>query len=83
MKEWLKAGKSVRDMDHAELSEYLSADLHATQQLYNVLRTSYEGCSTLEPTVKLTNQLAVHLARIYQRGLKVDMTALNAVRQEF
>ena len=82
LKEWLKAGKSVRDMNHAELSEYLSADLHATQQLYNVLRTSYEGCSTLEPTVKLTNQLAVHLARIYQRGLKVDMTALNAVRQE-
>ena len=83
LKEWLKAGKSVRDMNHAELSEYLSHDLHATQQLYNRLQTSYEGCSTLEPTIKLTNQLAVHLARIYQRGLKVDMNALNSVREEF
>ena len=35
MKEWLKAGKSVRDMNHKELSTYLSADLHATQELYN------------------------------------------------
>ena len=35
LKAWLKDGKSVRDMDHTELSEYLSADLHATQQLYH------------------------------------------------
>ncbi len=83
MKEWLKAGKSVRDMDHAELSDYLSADLHATQQLYNRLQTKYEECSTLEATIKLTNQLAVHLAHIYQRGFAVDLDVLDGVRQEF
>ena len=83
MKEWLKAGKSVRDMDHTELSNYLSADLHATQQLYNRLRKQYEECSSLEGTIKLTNQLAVHLARIYQRGFAVDLDALEEVRKEF
>ncbi len=83
LKEWLKAGKSVRDMDHTELSNYLSADLHATQQLYNRLRKQYEECSSLEGTIKLTNQLAVHLARIYQRGFAVDLDALEEVRKEF
>ena len=31
----------------------------------------------------LTNQLAVHLARIYQRGFAVDLDALEEVRKEF
>jgi len=83
LKEWLKAGKSVRDMDHTELSDYLSADLHATQQLYDRLRIQYEECNSLEATIKLTNQLAVHLARIYQRGFAVDLEALEDVRKEF
>jgi DNA polymerase I-like protein with 3'-5' exonuclease and polymerase domains len=83
LKEWLKAGKSVRDMNHTEFSDYLSADLHATQQLYNRLRKQYDECSSLEGTIKLTNQLAVHLARIYQRGFAVDLDALEEVRKEF
>jgi DNA polymerase I-like protein with 3'-5' exonuclease and polymerase domains len=83
MKEWLKAGKQVRDMPYQELSDYLSADLAATQQLYERLRMRYEECSTLEGTIKLTNQLAVRLARIYQRGFSVDMSVLEEVRQEF
>jgi DNA polymerase I-like protein with 3'-5' exonuclease and polymerase domains len=83
LKEWLKAGKSVRDMDHTELSDYLSADLHATQQLYDRLRIQYEDCNSLEGTIRLTNQLAVHLTRIYQRGFAVDLEALEAVRKEF
>jgi DNA polymerase I-like protein with 3'-5' exonuclease and polymerase domains len=83
MKEWLKAGNQVRDMPYQELSDYLSADLAATQQLYERLRIRYEECSTLEGTIKLTNQLAVRLARIYQRGFSVDMSVLEEVRQEF
>jgi DNA polymerase I-like protein with 3'-5' exonuclease and polymerase domains len=83
LKEWLKAGKSVRDMDHTELSDYLSADLHATQQLYNRLQKQYEDCNSLEGTIRLTNQLAVHLTRIYQRGFSVDLEALEEVRKEF
>ena len=83
LKEYFKDGYSTRDIPHAELSEYLSHDLHATQQLYNVLQTSYEECISLQPTINLTNQLAIHLARIYQRGFQVDMDALMDVRAEF
>jgi DNA polymerase I-like protein with 3'-5' exonuclease and polymerase domains len=35
------------------------------------------------PTVTLTNEVAVCLARIYQRGFKVDLDVLDSVRQEF
>ena len=83
LKEYFKQGMSTRDIPHAELSEYLSHDLHATQQLFNRLQTKYEECSSLEPTITLTNQLAIHLARIYQRGFQVDMDALMKVRDEF
>ena len=83
LKEYFKQGYSVRDVPHDELSTYCSADIHATQQLYNRLQTKYEECSTLEATIKLTNQLAVHLAHIYQRGFAVDLDALESVRQEF
>ena len=83
LKEYFKQVLSTRDIPHAELSEYLSHDLHATQQLFNRLQTKYEECSSLEPTITLTNQLAIHLARIYQRGFQVDMDALMKVRDEF
>ena len=86
LKAWLNAGNTVRDMNHTELSEYLSADLHATQELYNHIDTKlrmYEEHMPLQDTVKLTNQLAVHLAHIYQRGFAVDLDALEGVRQEY
>jgi len=83
LKEYFKQGMSTRDIPHDELSEYLSHDLHATQQLFTRLQTLYEECITLEPTIRLTNQLAIHLARIYQRGFQVDMDALTKVREEF
>ena len=86
LKAWLNAGNTVRDMNHKELSDYLSADLHATQELYNHIDTKlrvYEEHMPLQDTVKLTNQLAVHLAHIYQRGFAVDLDALENVRQEY
>jgi DNA polymerase I-like protein with 3'-5' exonuclease and polymerase domains len=70
-------------MPYTELSDYLSDDLAATQQLYLRLVTQYEECSALEGTIRLTNQLAVHLSRIYQRGFAVNMSVLDQVRQEF
>ena len=84
LKEYFKQGYTTRDIPHAELSEYLSADIHATQELYNVLTERLEGAdSSLKGTVDLTNQLVIHLTKIYQRGFKVDKDALEEVRQEF
>jgi len=85
LKEYFKKGYSTRDIPHAELSEYLSADLHATQQLSNKLwyRLNTQSDSGLLGTVDLTNQVAVCLARIYQRGFSVDKNKLDEVKHEF
>ena len=85
LKEYFKKGTGVDEIPHEELSEYLSADLHATQELsdeiYRKLNTvEYSGLMT---TVTLTNQVAVTLAKIYQRGFSVDVDALDKVRKEF
>jgi len=84
LKNYFKQGMSTRDIPHDELSEYLSADLHATQQLAN--KITYKLNTTDSPlmdTVLLTNQLAVGLAKIYNRGFKVDFSALRDVRIEY
>ena len=85
LKEYFKQGYSTRDIPYKELCEYLSADLHATQQLSTKLyrRLNSENDAVLMDTVILTNKVAVALARMYQRGFKVDTEALKEVREEF
>jgi DNA polymerase I-like protein with 3'-5' exonuclease and polymerase domains len=85
LKEYFAKGYSTRDIPYDELEEYLSADLHATQQLADKLmyRLNTPADSGLMGTVDLTNQVAVCLARIYQRGFKVDLSKLDEVRTEF
>ena len=85
LKEYFKKGMSVRDIPYNELTEYLIADLEATQQLSDklMLRLNKVDDAGLRGTVDLTNQVAVCLARIYQRGFAVDLGALDEVRQEF
>ena len=85
LKEYFKKGYSVADIPKDELSEYLSADLHATQQLSDEI---YRKLNTVEDTglmetVILTNQVAVTLGRIYQRGFAVNLEKLEEVRVEF
>jgi DNA polymerase I-like protein with 3'-5' exonuclease and polymerase domains len=85
LKEHLAKGGTTYNMNHATLSEYLSADLHATQQLADKLYTrlhTKEDAGLLR-TVDLTNEICVCLSRIYQRGFKVDKTALDDVRKEY
>ena len=84
LKEYFKKGYSTRDIPHDELSMYLSADLHATQQLSDKLWYRLNSTdSTLNDTVTLTNEVCVCLARIYQRGFAVDVSKLDEVRQQF
>ena len=85
LKEYFAKGYSTRDIPYNELCEYLSADLYATQQLADKLmyRLNTPSDSGLRGTVDLTNEVAVCLARIYQRGFKVDLTKLDEVRKEF
>ena len=85
LKEYFKKGVGVDEIPADELSSYLSADLHATQQLsdeiYKKLNTV--EYSSLMETVVLTNQVAVTLGKIYRRGFKVDVSKLDEVRVEF
>jgi len=85
MKEYFKNHTSVDEIPHEELSDYLSADLKATQQLsdsiYRRLNTT-DNASLME-TVLFTNQVATTLAKIYQRGFTVDKDALDSVRVQF
>jgi len=85
LKEYFAKGYSTRDIPWEELTMYLSADLHATQQLSDklILRLNNKEDSGLRGTVDLTNQVAVCLSRIYQRGFSVDTIKLDEVRQEF
>ena len=85
LKEYFKKGYSTRDVPHAELSEYLSADLHATQQLSDKLygRLSEDINTGLLGTMELTNNICKTLTRIYQRGFAVDLSKLDEVRQLF
>ena len=85
LKEYFKRGYSTRDIPHAELTKYLSADLHATQQLSDKLyyRLNTESDAGLLSTVVLTNEVAVRLSRIYQRGFNVDLQKLEEVRTQF
>ncbi len=85
LKEYFKKGYSTRTIPHAELSEYLSADLHATQQLSDKLwyRLNTVSDAGLLSTSRLTNRLAKCLTKVYQVGFSVDIEKLEEVRKEF
>ena len=85
LKEYFKKGYSVRDIPHAELSEYLSHDLNATEQLADRIfdRLSENKNAGLMDTVNLTNMVAVCLCKIYKNGFTVNYVELEEVKQEF
>ena len=85
LKEHLRRGGTAYNMEHGLLDKYLSADLHATQQLADKLwaRLNTPEDAGLMGTVDITNELCVCLARIYQRGFKVDRTALEEVKKQY
>ncbi len=85
LKEYFSKGYNTREIPWDTLVSYLSSDLGATQQLSDrlMLRLNSKEDSGLLSTVDLTNQVAVCLSRIYQRGFAVDITALEDVRKQF
>ena len=85
LKEYFKNGYGVDEIPKEELSKYLSADLHATQELYNELnkQINTEDNIGLVNTIDLTNDVSLTLARIYQRGFSVNTFTLDLVRKEF
>ena len=73
LKEYFKKGYSTRDIPLDELTEYLSADLHATQQLADKLwhRLNTKADAGLLSTVRLTNRVAKCLAKVLPAWLSL------------
>ena len=85
LKNYFAQGFATDEIPRAELSSYLSADLHATQQLSDkqYFRLNTPKDAGLMNTVLFTNKVSVALAKIYKRGFKVDVDTLESVQQEF
>ena len=78
LKEYFAKGMGVDEIPKAELKEYLSADLKATQELCNLQykKLLSKDSAHLMNTVLLTNKVSMTLARIHRNGFKVDLTQL-------
>ena len=85
LKEYFAKGYATDEIPRAELRQYLSADLHATQQLSDrqYKKLNSVKYAHLMDTVILTNKVWVTLARTHRNGFKVDETKLESVRKEF
>jgi DNA polymerase I-like protein with 3'-5' exonuclease and polymerase domains len=85
LKEYFKKGYTTRDIPHAELSEYLRADINVTRALYKALRTRYQDKEneSLHTVLDVANKVCKTLTRIYMNGMKVDSDELESVKQEF
>jgi len=85
LSEYLKKGTSVDEVPKDELLEYCLQDVRTTQELSNTLRKKMfkEEYAPLHAIIDLTNDMCVLLARVYQRGFKVNLDALDEVRKEF
>ena len=85
LKDYFNKGYTTREIPHEELSQYLSADLHATMELYDKINDQLNTHDTglWIPVKTELNQICIHLARIYQKGFNVNQEALEEVRKEF
>ena len=85
LKQYFAKDMGVDEIPRAELAQYLSADLRATQQLCDMQykRLNSTDDARLMDTVIFTNKVCLALAKIYRRGFKVDVDVLNDVKNEF
>ena len=85
LKEQLRKGISVDQIDGDELEKYCLADVRATQELATQLRRKMFSAeyAPLQNIIELTNTLCVLLARIYYRGFSVDKKVLLEVKDQF
>lgn len=85
LKEYMKQGVPINEIPYEELKEYLYADLQTTMALYYDQSLDYREDSNrcLINTAHLTMETCMLLSKIYQTGFKVDLDALEIVKDEF
>ena len=74
LKNYFAKGYNTDEIPADELSYYLSADLHATQQLADAIykKLNTPEYSDLMNSVLLTNKVCVTLAKIYKNGFNLN-----------
>ena len=85
LKNYMKQGVPINEIPYEELKEYLYADLETTLALYYDQSHDFREDENrgLMPTVELTMETCVLLAKIYRNGFTVDTEALEEVRKQF
>ena len=85
LKDYYKQGYNTDEIPLAELQEYLEGDLNVTRELYLAQLEDYaqpESASMVNVR-DISMKVCMTLCKMYQRGFKVDRTALDEVRREF
>ena len=85
LKEYFKKGYNTNEIPLKELSFYLRRDLDVTRELFFAIEADYAnpGSESLLPVRAVTFRTCKTLTRMYMSGIRVDRTALEAVRKEF
>ena len=85
LKEFFKKGYNTRDIPHDKLSFYLNADIRVTRALFQKLEYIYkdEENHSLINVRDITNDVCITLTKMYMNGVKIDMSALHLVEDEF
>ena len=85
LKRYFKEGYNTNEIPLNELSFYLRCDLNTTRELFHSIEADYgeTEAASLHTVRDVTFRTCQTLTRMYMSGIRVDRTALDAVRLEF
>ena len=85
LKRYFKEGYNTNEIPLNELSFYLRCDLDTTRELFHSIEADYgeTESASLHTVRDVTFRTCQTLTRMYMSGIRVDRTALDAVRLEF
>jgi len=85
LKRYFKEGYNTNEIPLNELSFYLRRDLDTTRELFHSIEADYgeTEAASLHTVRDVTFRTCQTLTRVYMSGIRVDRTALDAVRLEF
>ena len=85
LKRYFKEGYNTNEIPLTDLSFYLRRDLDTTRELFHSIEADYgeTEAASLHTVRDVTFRTCQTLTRVYMSGIRVDRTALDAVRLEF
>lgn len=85
LKKYFKDGYNTNEIPLEELSFYLRRDLDTTRELFHSIESDYDRpeSASLSNVKRVTFDTCKTLTRMYMRGIGVDKSALEHVRNEF